>query len=43
MKNTPPQASRMLNALKKERLQKQIASDIATSFKEYWNTEGNDV
>ena len=36
MRATPPQTSRMLDALKKERESKHRASEIATSFKTYW-------
>lgn len=37
MRATPPQTSRMLDALKKEHESKHRPSEIATSFKKYWD------
>jgi len=36
MRTTPPQTSRMLDALKKEHQSKQQPSEIASTFKSYW-------
>ena len=43
MRKTPPQTSRMLDALKKERESKHRPSEIATSFKSFWEGGSENV
>jgi transposase InsO family protein len=43
MRVTPPDTSRLLDALKKEHLSKRQSSEIATSFKEFWEGSAENV
>jgi hypothetical protein len=43
MRTTPPQTSRMLDALKKERQSKHQPTEIATTFKEFWGGGAENV
>ena len=43
MRTTPPQSSRMLDALKKEHQSKHQPSEIATTFKAFWKGETENV
>jgi hypothetical protein len=43
MRTTPPQTSRLLDALKKEHQSKLKATEIATTFKEFWEGGAENV